>query len=136
MQSVSSMMKTTNRERINMTLPTTQETHEITTIALHECPAFELSTQEKLSKQLVAHLSMLLKSYGQGSPLAVRIPSAVHMAEFYKTSIPIVLEALDELKRHHYDYMMYCLDTPIILHDPGYHHVAISALHHSEPYRA
>lgn len=92
--------------------------HESTVMDIRSPPAWKLNEKANVSLQIAAHLKKTLDMFGTGSPIVLKLPSAMELSYFYHRSILDVLDGLFALKAQHYDYIMNGLDDVIILEDP------------------
>lgn len=92
--------------------------HNLATLEFKTLPAFPHDEPISTLEPLVHHLKNILENFGEGHPPAVRLPSVVALASFYRCDILDLLESLSLLREYRYDYLMKGLDLPIILVDP------------------
>lgn len=90
----------------------------LATLELRTLPPFVAGDSEIGLKPLVYHLKSILENFAEGHPPAVRLPSVIALATFYRCDILDLLESLSLLREYRYDYLMKGLDLPVVLVDP------------------
>lgn len=101
-----------------MALSRPQSSEEHTSLDLNALPACKLNIKADVPLQIAAHLRKTMDMYGTGSPVVLRVPSAMELSFFYHRSILDVLDGLFALKAQHYEYMLKGLDDVITLENP------------------